>query len=140
MVENVPLGQKREVRILAEKEFEAFSLAIREDGIAVIHVPGNMEIEVSHVKLIVDNLEELGGRKKYPLLILVGEYTLPTPETRAYIAALESDPYATAEAYVIRSFSQKLIGSIFLSFNKPVRPTRLFNDETKALEWLKTFL
>ncbi len=128
------------VILLRQKHFETISVALRNDGIAQVSVIGNSEIDVQHVKLVVDTLEELGEGKKFPLLIVVGEYTLPTPEARAYIATHESDPYASAEAYVIRSLSQKLVGNVFLAFNKPARPTRIFNDEEKALEWLKTFL
>ena len=95
---------------------------------------------MKNVVEVVSTLEKFGEGKKFPLLIVVGEYTLPTPEARAYIATPESDPYASAEAYVIQSFSQKLVGNVYLSFNKPARPTRLFNSEEKAIEWLKTFL
>ncbi|MCW3072246.1 MAG: hypothetical protein JWO44_2136 [Bacteroidetes bacterium] len=131
---------KEKIRILSEKKFEAISVAIRIDGLAQVSISGDEEIDVQHVKLIVDRLEELGSGKRFPLLILVSEYILPTPEARAYIASPESDPFASAEAYVIRSFPQKLVGNIYLGFNKPARPTRLFNNEEKAIEWLKTFL
>jgi hypothetical protein len=133
-----PPSQK--VTIVSEKTIDALSVAIRGDGLAQVKIQGNVEIDVSHVKQIVSLLEELGQKRKYPLLIVSGEFTLPTPEARAYIATPESDPYASAEAYAIKSFSQRLVGNVYLSFNKPARPTRLFTDENKAVEWLKTFL
>jgi len=139
MGEGLQLKQQQ-VRILSEKKFETISVAIRIDGIARVNISGEEDIDVQHVKLVVDTLEELGSGKRFPLLIVVSEYILPTPEARAYIATPESDPFALAEAYVIRSFPQKLVGNMYLSFNKPARPTRLFNDEEKAVEWLKTFL
>lgn len=132
--------KSKDTGIVSEKKFDIISLAIRTDGIASVKVNANVDIEISHVKLIVNALEDLGKGKVFPLLIVVGEFTLPTPEARAYIATAEADPYASAEAYVIKSFSQKLVGNVYLSFNKPARPTRLFNDEEKAVEWLKTFL
>jgi hypothetical protein len=138
MAEEFPL--KNQLRILSEKKFGTISVAIRIDGLVQVKINGDEEIEVQHVKLIVDTLEELGSGKKFPLLITVDEYVLPTPEARAYIATPGSNPFAMAEAYVIRSFPQKLVGNVYLSFNKPARPTRLFNDEEKAVEWLKTFL
>jgi hypothetical protein len=134
MAEDIP------VKIISEKKFENVSIAIRSDGIACIRVADNMEIDIPHVKLIVESLEEIGNGNKYPLLIVAGEYTLPSPEARAYIATPESDPYASAEAYVVNSFSQKLVGNVYLSLNRPARPTRLFKEESKAIEWLKTFL
>lgn len=131
---------KEPLTILKEKKFETLSVAIADDGLVHVHIIGNSEIDVQHVKLVVDTIEELGEGNVYPLLIVVGEFTLPTPEARAYIATPESDPYASAEAYVVKSFTQKLVGNVYLSFNQPARPTRIFNDEKKAIAWLKSFL
>jgi hypothetical protein len=119
---------------------DKISIMIREDGIARVVVAGVPDIDVWHVKYMVEKLEEAGKGKKFPLLLIVGANTMPTLEARAYIAKPESIPNAIAEAYVIKSFTQKLAGSIYLSFNKPARPTRIFTDETKAVDWLKTFL
>ncbi|MBL7882912.1 MAG: hypothetical protein JNL69_02505 [Bacteroidia bacterium] len=120
--------------------FETTNVSIREDGIVLVNVDANTEIDVPHVKQVVSAIKQLGKGDKFPLLIIAGEYTLPTPEARAYIATPESDPYAKAEAYVVKSFSQKLVGNVFLSFNKPARPTKIFTSEEKAVEWLQQFL
>ncbi len=119
--------------------FDNLSVFLRKDGIVYIEVKANTEIGIREVEQVVNTLENIFEGKKFPLLIVTGEYTLPTPEARAYIATPESDPYASAEAYVVKSLSQKLVGNVFLSFNKPARPTRIFNSEEKALEWLQQF-
>lgn len=130
----------RKIKTIQKIDFDFYSVALCDDGLFHIHVDGNKEIDVEHVKEIVNAIEKLGNGKVYPLLMVVGEYTLPTPEARAYIATAESDPYASAEAYVVKSLSQKLVGNVFLSFNKPARPTKIFNSEDKAIEWLKEYL
>lgn len=122
------------------KKFDILSVALRDDGIVLIDVKANQEIDIKDVKDVVATLEQIGNGKKYPLLIITGEYTLPTAEARAYIATPESDPYASAEAYVVTSLSQKLVGNVYLNFNKPARPTHIFTSEEKAVEWLKQFL
>jgi hypothetical protein len=130
----------KNIRIIKEKESESHIVSICEDGIARILIKEHVEVDVIHVKEIVNSLEELGGGTKFPLLILTPVFTLPTPDAREYIASAASNPYASAEAYIIRSLPQKLVGNVFLSFNKPSRPTRLFSDEAKAEEWLRSFL
>ena len=132
--------QLAEISILEKVDFPTLSVSFRSDGIVNVQIQANDEIDVIHVIQVVDVLEKVGKGKKFPLLIVVGEYTLPTPEARAYIATPESDPYASAEAYVIQSFTQKLVGNVYLSLNKPARPTKMFNSEEKAIEWLKAFL
>lgn len=106
----------------------------------LLEVDPNESVEIIHVQQIAEAIKELGAGKKYPLLILAGPNTLPSAETRVYMASAESDPYASAEAYVISSFSQKLAGNLYLNFNKPFRPTRIFTDKEKAIEWLEGFL
>jgi hypothetical protein len=132
--------QAPEIKIIQSAHFEILSVELRSDGLVHVKVKGNEEIEIKNVVEVVSSLEKFWQGKKFPLLIVVGEYTLPSADARAYIATPESDPYASAEAYVIQSLSQKLVGNVYLSLNKPARPTRLFNSEEKAIEWLKTFL
>lgn len=132
--------QTIEVEILKKIEIDNKSVALRSDGIVHVSIKTNEDVEVKDVVEVVAAVEEIGNGKKFPLLIESQKYTLPSPEARAYIASPESNPFASAEAYVIQSFSQKLVGNIFISFNKPARPTRIFTSEEKAVEWLKTFL
>ncbi len=132
--------QTQEVEIIKEYHFEESSVNFRSDGLAWIHIKTSNDVEIKHVVEVVSALEKFGKGKKFPLLITTQKFTLPSPEARAYIATPESDPFASAEAYVIQSFSQKLVGNIYISFNKPARPTRIFTSEEKAIEWLKTFL
>lgn len=128
------------IEILKQIDFENKSVALRSDGIVYVSINTNEDVEVKDVIEIVSALEQIGKGKKFPLLIVTHKYTLPSPEARAYIATAESDPFASAEAYVIQSFSQKLVGNIYISFNKPARPTRIFTSEEKATEWLQAFL
>ncbi len=132
--------QVQNVEILRQIDFMILSVALRSDGIIKVSINANEEIDIGHVVEVVSAIQKIGHGKKFPVLIIVGEYTLPTPDARSYVATEESDPFASAEAYVISSFSQKLVGNVYLSFNKPARPTRLFNSEEKAVEWLKSFL
>ena len=54
-----------------------------------------------------------------------------------------SDPkgnnFTIADAFVIQSMAQKMIGNFYLTFHKPVKPTKLFNDLPSALNWLHSF-
>jgi hypothetical protein len=34
----------------------------------------------------------------------------------------------------------RMLGTFFLSVNKPIYPTRLFDDEASAVAWLQTFV
>lgn len=128
------------INISDQIQFDLFSITLRSDGLIRVKIKGNEDIDVPQVKQIVDAIEKIGKGKKFPLLFVVADYTLPTADARTYIAIAESNPFSKGEAFVVQSFPQKLVGNVFLSFNKPVRPTRIFNSEDKAIEWLKGFL
>lgn len=132
--------QDEQIHIIDKIEFNKTSIALRDDGIMMVEIKAHEDIDVVLVKRIVNSIERIGEGKRFPLLIILGENTLPNAEARAYVATPESDPYAKAEAYVINSFTQKLVANVYTSFNKPFRPTKFFTSEEKAVEWLKTFL
>jgi hypothetical protein len=74
------------------------------------------------------------------VLISSDSFAAPTPEARKFLAKAESNPYSSAAAYLTKTLAEKILANAFIRFNKPVRPTRMFTSEAKALEWLQTFL
>jgi hypothetical protein len=77
---------------------------------------------------------------KAPVLFIANEFSLPSKESREYLAKKESLPYSLADAYVINSFPQKIAANFYLKVNKPARPTKMFNNKEDALIWLKTYM
>jgi hypothetical protein len=60
-----------------------------------------------------------------------------SPEAREYVAKHKRAPeLGLRSALLVNSIGIKLIANFFVRFNKPNIPTRLFNDERKAIEWL----
>jgi hypothetical protein len=80
---------------------------------------------------------ELTGNKKLPTLTIPGKYSEATKEALDFIFSDASTIFASADAYVANSLSQKIIGNFYLKLKKPNIPTRLFTNEKTALEWLK---
>jgi hypothetical protein len=125
--------------ILDTIEWEAYKVSLRSDGLVQVVISPEQEVTAQRVQQIIEAIGKISGGKPVPVLVLPGEYTLPTEEGRLYIAD-PGNPYALAEAYVTHSLPQKLVGNFFLQFNKPGRPTRMFLKVEEAIEWLKTFL
>lgn len=87
---------------------------------------------------MVEAAGKLGNFKKMPVLIIAGKGSLADKETREFAASKEGTKYASAVAFVIKSLAQKILGNAYLKINKPVVPTALFDNEEKAVKWLKT--
>lgn len=55
-------------------------------------------------------------------------------EARDYLA---KNAIAAGAAILTNSPISKMVGNLFLKFNKPEFPTKLFTDREKALAWIK---
>jgi hypothetical protein len=126
-----------EVKTIRSLDYELFSVALRADNLVCISIKTNEAIEVSTVKDIVNAVDKVREGAKVGLLIIASDWCIPTMEARTYLAKRQ-DPDKIAEAFVVKSLSQKLMGNVYLSFNKPFYPTRIFTDEELAITWLKT--
>jgi hypothetical protein len=107
-----------------------FQIAMKEHE--TIHLEDTKEIR--WLKL------ELCGNVPAPNLFLMRKFSIPDHEARAYASTKESALYRSAEALVIYSLAQKLVANFYLRFNKPIVPTRFFQDEEEAIKWLLPFV
>lgn len=118
---------------------DRIDISVTEDNYYYIHIHKGTEVSLDLVKRVINTMATLQSTKKLPVLIKSDSFSLPTKETREFLAQKNASPYAKAEAYVIFSMAQKIVGNFYLNFNKPQRPTKLFNDLKSARAWLKQF-
>jgi hypothetical protein len=64
------------------------------------------------------------------------EFFTLTKEARELCATKEHSDNTIAIAFYTKNVSLLLLGEIFNKINKPVVPTRIFNDRKKAKAWL----
>ena len=93
-------------------------------------------------KMVMENhavLKEFAGSQKALVLTFAGQYTLVSANARSYTAKGPHKDYVAAEAFLINSLPQKLLGNFFLKVNKPVVPANVFliADQAKAEQWLR---
>lgn len=83
---------------------------------------------------------EMVGNRRVAVMADSREYTHFSEEVREFYAGREAAERIVAMAIIISSLPTRLIGNFFIRFNKPLFPTRLFNSEQEATQWLKTFV
>lgn len=115
-------------------------VTLREDGIIKVELDPEKEFTVENAREISQAVFQLGGERRFPLMIIAGEHTTPGMEARQFIADERSNKFIKAEAYVLKTFDQKIVGKFYLHHENPARPTRLFESEEGAVEWLREFL
>ncbi|MDF2438503.1 MAG: hypothetical protein K0Q95_2879 [Bacteroidota bacterium] len=122
-----------------KQEFDGSVLTLRPDGVLNIYLKPNKIIKQSDGEDIVKGLASMGNGKKFLLLFTAGEDTSVSTEARYYASTPEANKYTIASAFVVKSIAQKLLGNAYVTFNKPVTPTRIFTDEQDALRWLEIY-
>lgn len=108
---------------------------LSEDTLYIDILP-DIEFEIKDYNQLMDAALEIGKGKKFYNLINVGEYTTPNHEVRTASSSVEGSIYKLADAFIINSTPQKIIANFYMMFHKPSVPTRFFNSEEKAIEWL----
>lgn len=130
----------KDVEIIAKDVIVPYYLYLRADGIMYVRISSEKEESVDLVKKMVKKMGEMVNYKKVPLLAKHEDFALPGKENRDYWATKESCPYSKADAFMVNTTALQLIANFYLKFNKPARPTKMFDDEKEAINWLKTFL
>jgi tyrosine-protein phosphatase YwqE len=75
------------------------------------------------------------------LVLVDGRVSLSVSrEARNFASQIKADEGRIAEAFLITSTANKLLGNFYINVNKPVVPTKIFSSDEKALEWLESFL
>ena len=101
-------------------------------------LPGKL-MTLEEGKLNVQVISKIANGKKTPVLVDIRESKGVTKECRKYFASKEVAKVQTACALLIESPFSRLIGNFFLGLNKPLFPTKLFNNKEDAINWLKQF-
>lgn len=107
-----------------------------EDGIARTKVKAGSEVKLEHAKENSVVVNSFYIDRKFPLLIDSRGIKSISRDARNFFTTNGRKTNTLAFAIIIDSSISKVIGNFFLGINKPGVPTKLFLDESNALEWL----
>ncbi len=108
-----------------------------EDGIVHGIYKKNCIITLEVAKEIVALRLKLQAGKSYPgIAYMLEGNSVFTPEARKFLAK-EGYEGATRVALVTTSLARAVIANVFITIDKPPKPTKLFVSKEKALQWLK---
>ncbi|MCX6311099.1 MAG: hypothetical protein NT084_05620 [Bacteroidetes bacterium] len=111
----------------------------RADGIIEIDCCDNFEYEVEHIQENYNQIKKLVGTKKVLILSVTKPFTTTTKDVRDFIASAPHRAFVKAEAFLIHTLGQTIMGNFFLKVNKPIVPAKFFKSKTEAEKWLKSF-
>ena len=100
-----------------------------------------VDVDLMAAKIDYKLYDEITKGKAFRKLVISGKYTQLSSEAIKFIQA-ENQKRAhliIAEAIVVRTLAQRLLGNFYYRLQKPNYNIRMFTSEKKALNWLNTF-
>lgn len=128
------------VEEIRKEDVGCATVELREDGIMHIHIKETQTFEMEDSEKVFKLREKMAGGRKAPMIYTCTQFVIPSKEVREFVASEERSGLVLADAFVVNSLPQKLMANIFIKINKPVRPTKVFNNFEAACEWAKTFI
>ena len=113
---------------------------LRTDGILHVEAFPNCEIGLAEAKAFIEAQRVLAAGIKRPLFVNLKYITSIDRPARLYLGGMEAANNVISTALLIHSSFNRIIGNFMIGMNKTLYPTRLFDSEEKAFEWLNTFL
>jgi hypothetical protein len=116
-----------------------------ETGVASVHNESNELLVYTYKKDAIVDEEDARLIIEYakkltpvplPTLVLARNVRRLTHQARSLFADSNQNSRTAKVAIVVESPLSRVIANFFLGLNRPDFPTRLFNDEAEAREWL----
>ena len=110
-----------------------------ENGILFGKFAKDLNIDFEIAKHCVETRINFTNHTAYPFIIDLREVKSVSKEAREYLGE-EGSQYIKAGALLTSSFFTKTLGNFFLALNTPTIPSKLFQNESDAVEWLKSYM
>lgn len=126
----------KELAFVDVLDFKKTKVFLREDGIVHVKLKPEQEITLDDFEEIVKAVTELGMAQAQLILFQAGYNSSVTPEVRKFAAHPNANFLSRGDAIVVQSLAQRLMANFYIKFNRPSRPTKIFDDVEEATRWL----
>ncbi len=112
-------------------------LSYMSEGILVTRLLEDADITYENS---VDNFKTamtLTGGKRYAAFTDARASISISKEALEYGSSEEANHFLIAQAILITSLPNRILGNFMIKFHKPQAPTKLFSDQEQALKWLR---
>jgi hypothetical protein len=114
------------------------TVKMRDDGIVNTNVLFKKSATLEQAKKLLEAYIQITKGIKTPHLFTMTKLTIMEAEVMEFMANVANN-HGKADAFVIHSLPQKILGNIYLNFKSPQIPTCFFSSEEKAIEWLSLY-
>jgi hypothetical protein len=124
------------MKLLNEIKLDYAKVQLFEDKFVRIQIFSNHDIAFEESKKMNEAIGILSGGEECLVLMVADEFAQFDQSAGVFSSSEDGLKYTIADALVVKSLSQKILANFYLKFNKPAKPTKIFNNEPEALKWL----
>ena len=121
-----------------EIETRTCTLRVDEEGVLRIIVKPGARMELADAEENMRACGELCGERSRAVIVDLSGVQSVSRDARNCFSGDLAKQFIRANATLVGSPTSRLIGNFFLALNRPPYPIKIFNDESDALEWLRS--
>lgn len=111
-----------------------------EEGFLRVVVKPDCEMGVEDARIDMKANLALTNSLKVPVMVDIRKLKYHSKEVRDFYASKEVAESIDAMAIVVESIATRMIGNFFIKINRPYFPTKMFDNQFLAEQWLKEIL
>jgi hypothetical protein len=111
--------------------------SIIEKPIFLCKMIADREVDVDDVQENYETMLRIAENQLYAVLVDARVTVQITKEGMEHGTRPECYTNLIAQAILVDSLANRLVGNFIIKFHRPASPTKLFSDYDKALEWLR---
>ena len=119
-------------------ETEKSIISKLEGGIIRVEIKANVELNIHDLNENFELYLNMMDEDKADFLVVFGANAMALKEARDEFAKKERGNIKRKEALVLQSLAHRILAQFHITFNRPKHPTRIFNNENEALDWLRS--
>lgn len=115
---------------------ETVIMRLLENGVVHYTYRPHAEVTPDEHRANYDALVKLTGAIKTPVLVDAREFANISPEAKKLVRELEKTVPISRRAFVAKSLAHRMLANLYITFYKPIVPTRTFTNYDDAFRWL----
>jgi hypothetical protein len=124
------------MQLIQQIIFSHSKLQLLSSKLVRIEISGNMPIDLKEAKEMNEAVGVLSKGKEMLILMVADEVAQFSKEAMDFSASEQGLLFSTAEAMVVKSTTQRITANLYLKLVRPKKPSKIFNDEKDAVNWL----
>ena len=115
-----------------------FAFLSLEDDVLFVRMKPNIDIGVAELSELFELSNKLADFQKRFVIVDTRENFNSSHDIRAFYTDERLIKFRYADAFIVTSLPMRLLVNFYITFDKPKIPSKMFNSEADALNWVNS--